>query len=293
MIRQLFRAVWEAVGGIKRNLLVSFVCASTVALSLLLVGLFALLAMNIELITREIESQVEIKVYLEDDLYSDYIEDLRLTVLSMPGVWQVTYISREQALEDLKEEFGSEAGILEAVTEMNPLPDTFDVRVDPDTMALAVSRIEGLPGVESVRDRRELVDRLLSITTGIRTAGVFLAGLMMVAALVIIANTIRIAVYTRRTEISIMKLVGATDGFIRMPFMIEGMLLGLIGGGAAGAGLWYGYEWVYVNVMQALPFLPLVPREPDVYEVVRALIVAGLVLGMTGSTISIRRYLRA
>ena len=155
----------------------------------------------------------------------------------------------------------------------------------------APSQLQQLPGVETAKFGQEVVTHLFQLTRVLRIGGVLLIALLAVATLFIISNTIRITVFARRREVNIMKYVGATDWFIRWPFLLEGMLMGLIGGGIASAVLYQGYNAILVRIYATLAFFPMLPTWPTMGYLCGVLLIVGTLIGALGSSISLRKFL--
>jgi len=292
MMRSLARVMREAFHGMARNGAMSAVCVSTVAVCLLVLAVVVLLALNLERTAQVVEAQIEIKLYLEPNLSPAQVKNLQETLSRVPGVRETRYVSRAQALADLGQQLGDQAGLLEAVADMNPLPDSIDVPVDPQRLVAVADAAKQLPGVEKVIDKRQVITRLLDVTRAVRFLGLGLALLLAGVTVVIVSNTIRLAVFSRRNEVRIMKLVGATDRFIRGPFMVEGILMSLVGACAAAAVVWWGYTWLLGAVGRSLPFLPLLDAQPLLAGLAGGLALMGVILGAVGSGISLRRFLQ-
>ena len=286
-------AIGDAFRSIRRNSLMSLASVSTVGLCLICLSIFFILSANLTNVAAVLESQVEIRVFLEPDANAQTVKRLEEIVSAYPEVSSVRYVSKDDALRALREQFGRYRELLEAVEDANPLPASFEIRLkDPKKVGDVARRVESLQGVDSVSFKQELVERLFRFTHGLRVAGAFLVAALSVATVVLVSNTIRITLYARRKEIAIMKLVGATDSFIKAPFMIEGLILGLLGAAIAACVSWAGYGWVVANVQRAMPFLPVVSHRPLVDRLAIALFTAGPVMGALGSSISIKRYMR-
>jgi cell division transport system permease protein len=212
-----------------------------------------------------------------------------IKIRSLPGVAEVEFIPKEQALAKLEESIGADK--LEGL-DFNPLPDAFRVKVsDPQLVPRLAGEITGLRGVEQVRYGQGLVEKLLAVTRGIRIAGWVTMVVLGCAAIFLISTTIRVSVFSRRHEIGIMKLLGATNWFIRFPFLLEGLFLGLGGGLIASAGIFYGYLFVVRQINAFLPFLPLVNQLNEIFFVFFSLLGLGLAIGAAGSVFSVRRFL--
>ena len=222
--------VKETFNSIKRNQLMSFASISTVALSLLVLGLFLLMVLNANNLAQYLENQVQVTVYMQDGIRDDTVQAAQKSLETMPGVVKVTKITKAEALGRFKDRLGDQVRLLDALGEDNPFPLSFDVQVDqPGRIATLVPEIEKMQGVETAKFGREVVEHLFQLTKILRIGGLILVSLLAVATLFIIANTIRITVFARRREVSIMKYVGATNWFIRWPFLLEGMLMGFLG----------------------------------------------------------------
>ncbi|MGQ9824418.1 MAG: permease-like cell division protein FtsX, partial [Desulfotomaculales bacterium] len=215
----------EAFVSIRRNGWLSLASVGTVTVSLFILGCSLLLVMNANKFAETLEDMLEISVFLDANVTGEQIRNLNEKIRSLPGVAEVEFIPKEQALAKLKESIGADK--LEGL-DFNPLPDAFRVKVsDPQLVPRLAGEITGLPGVEQVRYGQGLVEKLLAVTRGIRIAGWVTMVVLGCAAIFLISTTIRVSVFSRRHEIGIMKLLGATNWFIRVPFLLEGLFLGL------------------------------------------------------------------
>lgn len=283
----------EAVDSIRKNGVMSLASVSTVALSLFILSVFMVVAMNLRHMSTTLESQIQVVAYLHAGADQTAREDLMDEVSRLPGVAEVRFVGKDEALDRLKRQFGDQADLLEAVEANNPLRDSLEARVpDPAQVDSVAAYLKDNQGVEKVVYQRETVRRLHNLTSALRALGLFLAALLAAGTLFIISNTIRLSVFARRREIGIMKLVGATDGFIRWPFLVEGAILGLLGAAVAAMGLNLGYGWLTGQVTDLLPFIPLVPRQPFMTDVTRGLLALGALVGAGGSVLSVRRHLK-
>ncbi len=292
-LRSLRYILREALGSIRVNGFMSVASVTTVTIALLVLALFLVLATNLEALATTLENQVEVKAYLASETTPARAKVLEGQIAGLPGVKSVKYVSKEEALQRLRQAFGQKQELLDSVEQMNPLRDSFDVKVvGPEQVKGVAEQIKSLGGVQDVDYKAEIVDRLFSLTRALRTAGLGVAVILALATVFIISNTIRLTIFARRREIAIMKLVGATDSFIRRPFVLEGMLIGLLGAAVAAVLIWRVYAWTTQAVTQSLPFLPLVPEDPLARNVALALGALGAALGAAGSALAIRRFLR-
>ncbi|HOB35305.1 MAG: ABC transporter permease [Firmicutes bacterium] len=281
----------EAAQGVLRNGWMTVASVTVMVLTLLMLGIFVIINLNVMQITEEIKEQVELIVYLEDEADHQY---LRQQILELPGIARLTYVSKEEALRRMQEELGED--IADALEGRNPLPASFEIQVhDPETIGEVADAIEPMAGVESVDYGKKVVERLFEFTRILRLFSMGVIAVLAVMALFLIANTIKLTVFARRRQIGIMKFVGATDWFIRWPFILEGIFLGLLGALTAYLVLFYGYwylyakasAWFYQNFLSVKLATPaLVGR-----ELLKLLFALGAGIGALGSGISVRRFL--
>ena len=285
--------VREVCISIKRNNWMSFASISTVAVSLFVLGMFLIIVLNMNRMASMLESQVQINVYLDDKLKGSEIDDLEDDLKKMQGIESVQYVSRDDAIVRLRERLGDQKYLLDALGDKNPLPNAFEVTVKQPTMVeTAAKAIEKFGGVESVKYGQDVVEHLFDMTRLVRIFGFTLMLLLAGATLFIISNTIRLTVFARRKEIAIMKYVGATDWFIRWPFLLEGVVLGFFGGVLASIALRSIYGLITAKVYSTLAFLPLIPQYPFVNFISLVMVLSGMGIGALGSTISLKRFLK-
>lgn len=271
----------------------SIASVSTVALSLLILGIFLVMVLNLNHMVSTLETQVQISVYMEDGLTDRDMREIGTRITKLSGVTEVMFIDKKQAMDKFKERLGEQQGLLTALGETNPLPNSFEVKVDkPELVKPVAQAVSQFSGVETAKYGQEVIEQLFSLTKMIRILGLILIVFLALAALFIIANTIRITVFARRKEIGIMKYVGATDWFIRLPFMIEGMILGFGGALCAVLILRQTYSEITEKVYESLAFLPLIPKDPFLTQISIVLLVVGTAIGALGSTISLRRFMK-
>ena len=284
--------VKETFKSIKRNQLMSFASVSTVAVSLLVLGMFLLMVMNANNLAKYLESQVQVSVYMEDGASQNAIATTEKSLKALPGVVKVTSINKDQAMAKFKKRLGDQNRLLDALGEENPFPNSFDVQVDkPERIAQIVPKIDEMKGVETAKFGQEVVEHMFKLTELLRMGGILLVFLLALATLFIISNTIRITVFARRREVSIMKYVGATNWFIRWPFLLEGMFLGFAGSVVATLVLMQIYLALQEKVYTTLAFFPLIPAWPFLGYLSLFLIITGTAIGAAGSCIPLRKFL--
>ena len=283
----------EAFVSIRRNGLMSVAAISTVAISLLVLGLFLLLVFNINNMASMLESQVQITVYVKDEVAADKMVDLKTQLSKITGVTKVGFTSKEQAMKDFRKRLGDQKELLDSLGEVNPLPNSFAVHVDkPENLKLIADKIEKFENVDSMRFGQEIIEQLFKVTYFIRIGGLVLIVFLTFATLFIISNTIRLTVFARRKEVSLMKYVGATDWFIRWPFLLEGMLLGLLGGAVSCILISIVYSVIVEQIHSTLAFMPVLPKQPLLGNVSLLIVFLGMTIGATGSFISLKKFLK-
>ena len=293
-IRTSEYVVREVFFSLRRNSWMAFASIGTVAVSLFIFGMFLIIVMNMNKMVAALESQVEISVYLKDETTQQQRSQVEARIRGMQGIERVTFVDKETAMTRFKERLGDQQFLLDALGEANPLPDSFEVVVrQPDMVRTAAAAIAALDGVETAKYGQDVVEHLFDITRLVRLFGVALMALLAGATLFIISNTIRLTVIARRKEIAIMKYVGATDWFIRWPFLLEGIVLGFFGSILAFVALRLTYGMITAKVYDTLAFFPLIPLYPFLYYVGLVLLLCGMIIGALGSTISLKRLLKA
>jgi cell division transport system permease protein len=280
-------ATREAVAAFRRAPVLTGLAAAMVGVALFVVGLFALAAFNLDEALRDVEARVEVVAYLRDDARSAEIELAHQEISSLPEVQDVTFISKEMALENARRDLPELQTVFSDLA-VNPLPASLEIRLQPGfRTAEAIETVSQIasayPFVEDVAYGREWVEKLFSLR---RVAGVTVAVLgtaFAVVAMLIIGTALKIAVFARRDEIYIMRLVGARDGFIRRPFLLEGAITGLLGGVIAALLTYLTFRIVY-------SFLFSLSWIPGTWVLLG--IAAGAAFGVMASGVSVRRHLR-
>ena len=283
----------ETATNLRRNLLMSVAAVSTVAISLLLLGGVLLLGMVVENMTRSWEAKVEVSIFLRDDATEGEVQALTTQLTDMDEVENVDYVSKAQAFEEFKEQWAEQPEFWENLPQ-DALPASLRVKlVDAEFAEPVATIMEGAPGVEDVRFGGEIIRRLLQVNSLLRTITLVMSLVLLIASAALIANTIRVAIYARREEIGIMKLVGATNWFIRVPFMLEGVFAALVGALIAGVIVGAANEFLFARMGRALPFLAgvLSFSDGEIISVLAILAAVGALVGLIGSSLALRRFL--
>lgn len=277
----------EALAAFRRAPLLTGLSAVMIGLSLFVVGLFGLAAYNIRLVLERVEARVEIVAYLRDDATPEEVTAAQRQIEQYPEVSAVRYVSRREALEIARKELSEFRSVL-GTGEDNPLPASLEISLQPhqkgpESVRAVADRVGHYAFVEDVRYGSEWLDKVFLLRRVAGAATLVLGGGFALVAALIIAAAVRIAIFARREEITVMRLVGATDAFVRRPFVLEGLLTGLLGAGMALAGVYGVYLLIYRVVFQ-LQWLPT--------EWIVAGAAAGALLGVLASGFSVRRHLR-
>ena len=281
-------ALREALAAMRRTPMLASLSVISISLSLFVVGLFALTAFNIRLAIDQIEERVEVVAYLRDGAESEQVELARREMGALPEVLEVRYVSKTEALATAVEELEEFREVFTNL-EVNPLPASFEVRLQPGfrnpaSVEDVAQRLLIYPFVEDVEFGREWVAKIVSLRRIAAGATALIGGAFALVAGIIIATAVRISVFARRDEIAIMRLVGATDGFIRRPFLIEGLAAGLVGGVLA-----VGLTYLAFRVIGA----SLIPVTwPPAYWAALA-VGGGALYGLLSSALAVRRHLRS
>ncbi|HDP69535.1 MAG TPA: ABC transporter permease [Actinobacteria bacterium] len=290
----------EAIDNMCKNFAMSSAAISTAALSLFLVGVFLLMFFIWNSFTVETLSKLEIEVFLKDTAASEQVQEFQNKILSWDEVDTIKYVSKDEALERLKEKLKDKPEILQAMTG-NPLPPSIRIFLrDAHSTEMIVGKIRNYPNLESVVENSkqdikygaEYIDKLFSIISIIGWVGLSAAALLCFASIVLIINTLRLNIFARRKEVAIMRLVGASKWFVRWPFLLEGMLQGLIGATIAIGFLYFIKVWVLRKVIEMIPFLNISISGPLFTKLMLGMILGGILIGATGSSIALRRFLK-
>jgi len=281
----------EALLSFRRSTLMATAAILSTTTILIIVGVFLLISVNSNLFLKNIESQLEIIVYLEDNISTAELNNLKNNFTSIDGIKEIKFVSKEEAYQRLLKSLGEQKDILSAI-EVNPLPASFEIQAkDPKMIKQIANQIAEFKKVEEVEYGQETAERLLSFTYIFRRAGMLILALLVFASILIISSIIKITVYARRNEIEIMSLVGATSWFIKWPFIIEGFLQGFISAILSIIILYNLYFFAINKVHQVIPFLPLVVDNMDLLPIGIAIVLLGSFVGILGSMFSVGKYL--
>lgn len=283
----------ETFRSLFRNRFMAIASVLTVTLSMFILGVFLSAVLNINHMASYLENQVEMTVYLKDRLTTDQVMGIGKYLKAQPGMKEIKFTNKDQAMKDFRERMGDQQGLLDAING-NPLPASYQMSFQtPEQLKTAAEVVAKYQGVETVQYGKDIIEQLYKVAQVIRLSGIVLIIFLAGAELFIISNTIRLTVFARRREIQIMKYVGASNGFIRWPFLFEGMVIGFLGSGFASLILWEGYKTVVSEMAAAgLVFIPMIPLWPFMGYTTLIILAAGIVIGVMGSAISLRKYMK-
>ncbi len=291
--------VKKGVSSVWKNFVMSLASFSILMVSLLLVSCTVLLMVNVNIIMGNIENTNEIAIYLEEGITDSQFSQIKQSLESNEDFTEVRHITKEEALESFRQDMAEYSELLDNL-ESNPMPETFMVRVDDLTEIRHITNVlSEMDGVEKVKAPYDFAGVLVNIRNTFSVIAIAVLTVLIVVSVVIVSNTIRASVFSRRNEISIMKYVGATNGFIKAPFFVEGMFIGVLAGVAAWGLTWFFYNSVSslfsggdITLWQMFGFFGLIPFEDIRWVVLAINCVAGASLGAIGTVISTGKYMK-
>lgn len=282
----------ESINSIRRNRVMSLASVSTVAAALFILGVFMLMALNVDKFMQTVESKVEIKAFLNDNITTLKQQGIEDQLKQIIHVKSIEFESKQQALENFKKELGDNKDLANGLELDNPLPASYIVKVDkPENSIKVSSQISKIEGIGKVNDGKEIVDQIVKVTRFVKIISILLMIILGVIAISLISNTIKLTVYARKREIGIMKYIGATDWFVKWPFIMEGVLLGLFGAILSITLLIVGYSFVSKAVSTGIIVFSLVPPNEIMSGLIYQFCLIGMAIGGIGSLLSIRRFL--
>ncbi len=291
--------VHEGARNLYANRTMSLAAIGVLVACLLLIGNAVLLSVNINSLLGYVEDQNEIVLFLNDNIDDETIAQLDRELKAMDSIASSVFVSREQGLIDWMKTLNNGDQLLSWLAGDNPLPDSYRVKIkELKDIDVVLMDLRGLNGVNKVNAPIEVAEAILNLRTGLGMVGISIILILAAVSLVIVANTIKITVFNRRKEISIMKYVGATNGFIRLPFLIEGILLGLISATIAFLLLWGGYHIIIVTISKSsvawasIVMANIVSFGSIALPLYCGFVAAGVFIGSLGSMIFIGKYIK-
>lgn len=289
----------QGVKNVWTNRIMTFASFCVILVSLLLVGSMMLFTANVNRFISGIESKNEVVVYLNDGVTDETVSQMETDIKKLDNVAEVVFYSKEQAFEDYKKSMENAEEIFESIGDESPLPDAFKVRVkDISKMTSTIAQINKMQNIYKVSAPNDFADLLIGIKSTVGMISTAVIAALGIVCLVIISNATRASVFARRKEINIMKYVGATNTFIRIPFFVEGMVTGMLAGVAAAGLTWFGYEKFIealskqMTLWKAFGIDEFIPFDSVAVKVVLGYVGAGALLGAIGTVISTRKHLK-
>lgn len=294
-IRTIGRHARESFKSLGRNAWMTFASVSAVTVTLILVGVFFVIMMNLNKVAQTIEEDVQIRVHIDVAANKGDQQKLQNEIESIPEVKSVTFSPKEKELKELIKGLGEEGNAFKLFEQDNPLNDVFIVKTkNPTDTMMVAKKIEKYNFVAKVKYGQGSVEKLFKFVKASRNVGVVLILGLFFTAIFLISNTIKITIVARRREIKIMRLVGATNNFIRWPFFLEGLWLGILGSilPIILISIAYYNAYDYLAPKLAGNFMQILPYNPFVYQVSGILILMGALIGIWGSVMSVRKFLK-
>ena len=294
-INTLKRHMRESVKSLGRNGWMTFASVSAVTVTLLLVGVFLVVMLNVNNFAKQIENDVVIRVHIDLTASEKDKQALRTRIDAIPEVKEIKYSSKEEELQNLIKSFGEEGSSFKLFEQDNPLSDVFVVKTaEPTDTVKVAKKIEAFKFADKVKYGQGQVEKLFKALELVRNIGLALILGLLFTAMFLISNTIKITIFARRKEIEIMRLVGATNGFIRWPFFLEGLWLGVLGAIIPVTLISIAYYNIYEFAKPKLTntFFQLLPSEPFMWQMGALLFALGACIGIWGSMMSVRKFLK-
>lgn len=283
----------DALKSIKRNRTISIAAMITVLITFFVFGTFTLLALNFNKSIEDVASKIQIQVYLKDDIKLVDQKEIELKLMEQSQISEVTYESKDEAFLNLKENLGSNEGLLEGYDlTNNPLPSSFIVNLkDPSYAEEVIKSVENMTGVEGIGNQQDVINTISKFVNIVQIVGIGLFVVFVGVSVFLIMNTIKLTVYSRRREVGIMKFVGATDWFIRWPFVIEGIIIGAIGSLVSSVLLFFVYNGVFKWIVSSMFIVNLIQPQFVLTTLLGCFVGGGIVVGAIGSIFALRKFL--
>ncbi len=297
MIKSLLYTLKQACTQIARNKAMTLTSLFSITAMLLILGLFFIIVVNVSLLTENAKQQFDmVKIFLTDETSQENVDGMIEELKGLEAVRDVTFVSEEEAMEIMRSRWGENAYLLEGLSE-NPLPRSLQITVDDVADAESIAAYaKKFEGVEKVEYSQSVIDKIVRITDAVRIGAIIVILFLVIVSIVVVSNTVKLTVLARGKEISIMKYVGATNWFIRGPFLAEGIIIGIIAASISSALISGLYYWLSKNLSQKILVLfasGLVPMGFMSSNLVVIFVCLGVGIGAVGSIISMRRFLDA
>ena len=288
-------SIRQGIKGVFKNKTMSFISIISVSASLIILGIITSIVLNANKFITETEYQInEIRVSIKDNLDKSSIENIKNDLNNIKGIKSIEFKNKETMLNDMKSSWGDDAYLLEGLE--NPLDDCYIVTLENSQYIDSVSnKISTLNNIKDVEYHEDVIDNFIKVSDSIRNFGSILIIFLMLICLVIISNTIKTRVYSKKEEIEIIKYVGGSDSFIKMPFIVEGFTIGIIGSAIALFTCVYMYKYIIENISKAISFMNnnMMIQVSDITILLAlTLFITGITIGVVGSIISVKKHLK-
>ena len=278
----------EVYTNIRRSPLMSIASVTTVLVLTIILGYFTLVMVNLESLADSLLEEVQVVAYLDEGSNKVSVAQ---QLERIPSVTSAHFVSKETALKKLVERMNGRVEVDDLAR--NPLPDSYELEVnDPLALERVAKRAGKIAGVQHVKYGEEIARRMMSFNSLVRRVGVIILALLFLSTVLIVSNTIRLTVFARRKEIEIMQMVGASESFIRWPFILEGIIQGTLGSLIAAALVGSSYAMVVPKLLETVTFLPIVPAEQILPLLLAGLVFMGAFVGALGSLVSVNKFLK-
>ncbi|MDP4152937.1 MAG: permease-like cell division protein FtsX [Bacillota bacterium] len=275
------------------NKVMSLASVCVLAACLLITSNFFLITLNLQRNIKAIEDKNEVSLFVEDKATDADVQNIKSQLSSIDNIKNIEYKSKQQALEEYKSKFTDQKVLFNDLENDNPLPAYFKVTMNDITKFNdTLSKLRQVTHISSIRSQEDIVDAIIKTGSVIKNVSMWIMIIMLIASLFIIVNTIRLAFFHYRRQINIMKYIGATNWFIRWPFIVEGTIIGIISGLISFGLQWYAYIYAFQSIASSLSFVVVIPFTSVAPTLALAFLCVGIVIGVVGSAISIGRYLR-
>ena len=295
IINSLKYPVIDAIKSLKRNKTLSLASVITVTATLFIMGIFILFMQNMNIGMKNVESQIEIKVFFKNTITKVEQENIYNDIDKISGVKDIEYEDKSEALEKFNTQISENDNSLlnNYNSSNNPLPNSYIIKLElPEISKQVINSIKDMPGIESIGNDQDFTNKIISISKNLKWLGISLFILLITTSIFLISNTIKLTIYSREREIGIMKFVGATDWFIRWPFIIEGAVIGLVGALSANFLLYYLYKIVFVKINENLILVNLLSPSYITQTLQWQFILVGILIGGIGSLWSLFKFLK-
>ncbi len=293
MFRKFGDHIKQAFRYFTSNKIMSMASVGVLAACLLIIGSLYLVSVNVQANLSAVENENEIVMFIDDDADKSDVDELYEEISSISNIRTVNYFTKDQALESYMEDFEDESELFEELIKNNPLPQYFTVTLnDIELFDETLEKLQQVPQIYKIRSQEQLVDTLVSLGNAVRNVTYWVMAILLLAALFIIINTVRMASFYFRRQINIMKYVGASNSYIRIPFILEGAIIGILAGFIAFVMQSYAYSAIFNGIVADMAFIKVIPYDSLRAMILNVFVLSGTGIGIIGSGFSIGKYLK-